>query len=51
MYSAYFKSGNESRAVIASFGGINRRARIADGFGFDQCDAIDVEELEPAPVQ
>lgn len=31
MYSAYFKSGNVSRAVISSFGGINRRARIADG--------------------
>lgn len=31
MYTAYFKSGNVSRAVISSFGGINRRARIADG--------------------
>ncbi len=31
MYSAYFKSGNVSRAVISSFGGINRRARIGDG--------------------
>ena len=31
MYSAYFKSGNVSRTVISSFGGINRRARIGDG--------------------
>lgn len=31
MYTAYFKSGNVSRAVISSFGGIDRRARIADG--------------------
>ena len=31
MYTAYFKGGNVSRAVISSFGGINRRARIGDG--------------------
>ena len=31
MYTAYFKSGNVSRTVISSFGGINRRARIGDG--------------------
>lgn len=31
MYSTYFDGGNVSRAVISSFGGINRRARIADG--------------------
>ena len=35
MYSAYFKSGNVSRAVISSFGGIDRRARIADGENAD----------------
>lgn len=31
MYTAYFNSGNVSRTVISSFGGINRRARIGDG--------------------
>lgn len=31
MYTAYFNSGNVSRSVISSFGGINRRARIGDG--------------------
>lgn len=31
MYSTYFDGGNVSRSVVSTFGGINRRARIADG--------------------
>ena len=35
MYSTYYKSGDSSRSMISSFGGINRRARISDGESAD----------------
>ena len=35
MYSTYYKSGDSSRSMISSFGGINRRARIGDGESAD----------------
>lgn len=35
MYSTYYKSGDSSRSMISTFGGINRRARIGDGESAD----------------